>query len=84
MSNGSPARRGIQVRDVTRGGPAWNGGIRPGDVLLSLDGLAIDDARGFLLLIAQRAPGTQIELEVERNGERFQTYSTLIQQPPLR
>jgi serine protease DegQ len=80
----SPLRRGIQVRDVTRGGPAWKGGIRPGDVLLSLDGDPIDDARGFLLVIAQREPGSQVELEVHRNGEQFQTYATLIQQPPLR
>jgi serine peptidase DegS len=84
MSNDSPARRGIQVRDVTRGGPAWNGGIRTGDVLLSLDGEPIDDARGFLLVIAQRAPGVRVELEVLRSGEPFQTYATLIQQPPLR
>ena len=31
--DGSSSRRGIQVRDVTTGGPAWTAGIRAGDIL---------------------------------------------------
>jgi S1-C subfamily serine protease len=46
QADGSSARRGIQVRDVNSGGPAWNSGIRPGDILLSLNGTEIDDASG--------------------------------------
>jgi serine peptidase DegS len=84
QADGSSARRGIQVRDVNSGGPAWNSGIRPGDILLSLNGTEIDDARAFLLTIAQLDPGTTVELDVQRNEERFATYVTLIQQPPLR
>ncbi|MFT5768648.1 MAG: S1-C subfamily serine protease, partial [Lysobacterales bacterium] len=63
---------------------AWFAGIREGDVLLSLDGQTIDDARAFLLQIAQLSPGTQIELVVRREKQEFETYATLIQQPPLR
>jgi serine protease DegS len=82
--DGSAARRGIQVREVTPGGPAWNGGIRPGDVILTLDGAPVDDARAFLLTIAQLEPGTQVALDVQRGEERFTTHASLIQQPPLR
>ncbi len=84
QADGSSIRRGTQVRDVTTGGPAWNAGIRAGDILLAVDGVVIDDARAFLLAIAQLAPGTQVELEVLRNQQQFSTYATLIQQPPLR
>jgi serine peptidase DegS len=84
QADGSSARRGIQVRDVASAGPAWNAGIRPGDTLLSLNGNAIDDARAFLLAIAQLEPGTTVELEVRRGEQQFGTYATLIQQPPLR
>ncbi|NND45685.1 MAG: PDZ domain-containing protein, partial [Xanthomonadales bacterium] len=84
QADGSVRRRGIQVGEVTDGGPAWLAGIRDGDVLLSLDGRAIDDARAFQLEIAQREPGTEVELEVARGDQSFQTYATLIQQPPLR
>jgi len=84
QTDGSTARRGVQVRDVTRNGPAWNAGIRPGDILLSMDGVEADDARALLLMIAQRQPGSRVEFEVLRNAEIFETYATLIQQPPLR
>lgn len=81
--DGSAVRVGVGVRDVQRGGPAWNAGIRPGDVILSLDGEPVSDASRFLLAISQRVPGSKVELEVRRGNEPFQTYATLIQQPPL-
>jgi serine peptidase DegS len=84
QTDGSAARRGIQVRDVTSGGPAWNAGIRQGDILLSIDGVELADARALLLVIAQREPGSRVEFRVHRSGEIFETYATLIQQPPLR
>jgi serine peptidase DegS len=83
LPDGSSARQGIHVRLVSKGGPAWNTGIRQGDVILSLDGEPVDDARAFLLIISQFLPGTEIELEVRRRQEVFETYATLIQQPPL-
>jgi S1-C subfamily serine protease len=76
-------RRGIGVREVSKDGPAWNAGIRQGDVLIGLDGEPLSDASQFLLAISQREPGSQVELEVERDSESFQTYATLLQQPPL-
>ena len=84
QTDGSAMRRGIQVRDVTTGGPAWTAGIRPGDTLLSIDGVEVDDARALLLVIAQRKPGSRVEFQVQRSTGVFETYATLIQQPPLR
>jgi serine peptidase DegS len=81
--DGSAMRVGVGIRDVQRGGPAWNAGIRPGDVIRTLDGDAVSDASGFRLAISQRVPGSTVELEVQRGNESFQTYATLIQQPPL-
>jgi serine protease DegQ len=84
QTDGSVARYGIQVREVTSGGPAWTAGIRSGDVLLSIDGVEVGDARALLLVIAQRKPGSRVELQVQRSDEVFETYTTLIQQPPLK
>ncbi len=82
--DGSLARQGIAVGWVDEGGPAWNAGIRQGDVIVALDGEAVTDANQFQLEISQREPGSQVELDVVRRFETFQTYATLIQQPPLR
>jgi serine peptidase DegS len=81
--DGSMIRRGIGVLGVTKDGPAWNAGIRQGDVILELDGEPLVDASQFELAISQREPGSQVELEVTRGSESFQTYATLLQQPPL-
>ncbi len=83
LSDGSSIRRGINVREVRRGGPAWDAGIRQGDVIMALDGELVSDASQFLLAISQRVPGSQVELSVTRQSETFETYATLIQQPPI-
>jgi serine peptidase DegS len=81
--DGSVAREGIAVGWVAEDGPAWNAGIRQGDIIVSLDGEPVNDANQFQLAISQREPGSQVELDVVRRLESFQTYATLIQQPPL-
>ena len=83
LADGSMIRRGIGVRDVTKDGPAWNAGIRQGDVILALDDEPLVDENQFLLAISQRVPGSQVELKVSRDSETFETYATLLQQPPL-
>jgi serine peptidase DegS len=81
--DGSRIRRGIGVQDVVQGGPAWNAGIRQGDIIMSLDGEPVVDASQFLFVISQKAPGSQVELNAVRDSESFETYATLLQQPPL-
>ena len=83
QTDGSAMRRGIQVRDVTPDGPAWSAGIRQGDILLSIDGQDLGDARALMLMISRKQPGGRVEFQVSRNGEVFETYATLIQQPPM-
>ena len=81
--DGSIARSGIAVGWVAEQGPAWQAGIRQGDVIVALDGNPVNDANQFELAISQREPGSRVELNVSRRLESFQTYATLIQQPPL-
>jgi S1-C subfamily serine protease len=52
-------------------------------VIVALDGNPVNDANQFELAISQREPGSRVELNVSRRLESFQTYATLIQQPPL-
>jgi len=74
---------GVQIAQIYRGGPAWKAGLRSGDILLSADGSSVGSAREFTFTIAEKAPGAEVELVASRNGQRFTTSVTLIQQPPL-
>lgn len=82
-AGGKSQATGLIVRNVSRAGPAWQAGIRQGDEIVSLNGEAVLDSQAFELKIAMAKPGTQVELEVSRNGQKFETYATLIQQPPM-
>ncbi len=83
LADGSTGRIGITVRSITREGPAWQAGIRPGDILTAVDSEPLEDAQSFLLMISRKTPGTVVELDVIRGRQSFETYATLIQQPPL-
>ncbi|HEX5144214.1 MAG TPA: trypsin-like peptidase domain-containing protein, partial [Mycobacterium sp.] len=52
-----PPSGGLPVRTVLRNGPADQAGIRPGDILMTIDGIPIDSANALTGLLDQRYPG---------------------------
>lgn len=67
---GLEAARGALVAQPQEGGPAARAGLRSGDVILSVDGTAIEDHRSLTRLIAGYAPGTTASVEIMRRSER--------------
>ncbi|WP_404470921.1 Do family serine endopeptidase [Vreelandella venusta] len=61
--------QGVIVAGVVNRGPAAKAGLQPGDVLLSIDGQAILDARTTMSDIASIPPGTSLPLTIVRSGE---------------
>ncbi len=57
---------GVAVKRVYSGGPADRAGVKPGDVILKLDGRAVADVESFRYRIATREPGAEIRIEVWR------------------
>jgi len=55
------------VSEVVRGGPAFTGGLRPGDVLVGINGNAVRDGYEAMNIIAGTRPGTRVTLNVVRN-----------------
>jgi serine protease Do len=58
---------GLMVAGMEDGAPAA-GTLALGDVLLSLDGESLDRPAALMGLIADRAPGTRVAVEVLRGG----------------
>jgi serine protease DegS len=77
-----PDTKGVVVTGLLRGGPADRAGLRPGDVIVSIDNDALSDARQALGLIAQRKPGEKIRLQIVREGKSLSLEAKTIERPP--
>ncbi|HDR28258.1 DegQ family serine endoprotease [Rhodovulum sp.] len=60
--------RGALVTDVPEG-PAAEAGMEQGDVILSFDGVTVDDTRGLVRQVGNTAVGKTVKLTVFRGGE---------------
>jgi serine protease Do len=57
--------------------PAAKAGIQSGDVITAVDGEKITDALDLSRTIASKAPGTNVDLTVNRNGKEMHVSVTL-------
>ena len=71
-SLGLPAA-GVVIMRMTSNSPAQRAGLRPGDLILSIDGKAPKDAREVLLRIADTTPGEPLKIEWQRGSEKGDT-----------
>ncbi|TDD95662.1 S1C family serine protease [Actinomadura rubrisoli] len=62
---------------VTKNGPADKAGLKPGDVIITLDGKPIEDATDLIAQIRSRAPGDRIKLTYQRAGKEATVEVTL-------
>jgi serine protease Do len=59
---------GVLVDDVDPKGPAAAAGVRAGDIVTALDGKPLRDMIALRNSVAQRRPGTKVQLAVVRGG----------------
>jgi serine protease Do len=59
--------RGALVSQVSAGGPAEKGGVKDGDVILSVDGKTVERSTGLPAVISAIKPGDSAQIEVWRD-----------------
>ena len=64
---GLTANSGVIIADVETGTPAEQAGIKPGDVIVAIDGQAITNARVFELIVSRRQLSSTVKLGIVRD-----------------
>jgi serine protease DegQ len=80
-SFGLARNSGAIIAGVVRNGPADRAGIRPGDILLTVQGKAVTNTNEMLTLIAQLAPGEKAKMTVMRKN-RESTLDVMVGKRP--
>ena len=74
-------RDGLLVRDVDEGGPAGRAGIRAGDLIVSIGGVAVMSVDGLLAAVEGHAEGAPLTVTVVRGADEV-TVEVSFEAPP--
>ena len=72
---------GALIAGVLKGGPADAAGIKPGDILLAVEGKPVTDSSTLLNLIASLQPGTEAHLTLGRGTKRVEVSVKVARRP---
>jgi len=68
---------GALVGNVEKGSPAEKAGFKPGDVIRSIDGVAMADSTDITSRIGNAAPGSKLAIDVWRDGKTVALTATV-------
>jgi serine protease Do len=83
-SLGLPEPRGAIISSVTPDGPAAKGGLRGGDVVLSVDGETVRDASDLTRKVGSLRAGMTARVTVMRSGQRREIPVLIAERPSER
>ncbi len=76
-----PVDKGVLIVQVSRSSPAARSGLRSGDVLLQVDDKPIQDLTDLLREMRRRKVGTEVEVQVVREGRKYAATIVLRESP---
>ncbi len=75
------AKQGAIISRVEEDGPADKAGLKTGDVVVAVNGQEVTGSAELRNVIAASAPGTRVNLTVERDGRTQEIRATLAERP---
>jgi putative serine protease PepD len=81
MGDATGNQNGAVVQEVTPDSPAARAGLQAGDVVVSIDGRAVQDRSELVAAIRSHKPGDKVTLVVVRGGNETTITATLTQRP---
>ncbi|WDF33262.1 PDZ domain-containing protein [Arthrobacter agilis] len=73
---------GVVVLSVSPGGPADDAGIRPGDILTSIEREQLSAPENLLTALRQRSPGESVSVDLRRGNDTRTVDVELADRPP--
>ncbi len=78
LPSGEP---GVRLTRVDSSGPAGAAGLQPGDIVLAINHLPVNDASALIRAIASVPPGSAEHLRMDRDGRLFDLSVTVGRRP---
>ncbi|MFZ6692344.1 Do family serine endopeptidase [Undibacterium sp. SXout20W] len=83
-SFGIKQKSGAIIAGVIRGGPADKAGMKPGDILVTIEGKPVTGTMEMMNLVAQLTPGNKAKITVLRNNQEPTLQILVGKRPPSR
>ncbi|ACL64587.1 2-alkenal reductase [Anaeromyxobacter dehalogenans 2CP-1] len=74
---------GVEITEVAAGGPAAVAGLRPGDVIISIQGHAVHTPSRLRWYVSTAGVGREVELRLRRAGNPERTQKVLLAEVPV-
>jgi serine protease Do len=75
---------GAAVTEVTEDSPADSAGIKEDDIIVKFDGREVKDAEDLVKAVQKQKPGTNVTIEVLRDGAKKTLHATLRKQKQMK
>ncbi|MEW6724163.1 MAG: trypsin-like peptidase domain-containing protein [Bacillota bacterium] len=73
--------KGLYVGEVITGSPAAAAGVRPGDIILTIDGQAVNTVEELRAVLDTKKPGDRVSVVIVRSGRERTFQATLSEIP---
>jgi serine protease Do len=76
-----PSKEGVLVQSAEEGYPGAEAGLKPGDVILEVDGKKMNSSDQLVGTVSAKRPGEEVQIEILRDGVKKTVTAKLSERP---